>query len=139
MPLDTDGLSLRIVKGQEDPVLGWVPRENHRAIPCAVYSKNGPTPQSLVTLMLPHPTEEPPAVDAQVLEQTDEMIAIRINREVGEETVLYAFDGPMAMEAGGVATNARLAVVRRTPDGAVNGGVVDGTELTVNGQPVATQ
>ncbi len=137
MPLATEGLSLRIAKGQEEPLLGWIPREKHRPIPCAVYSKTGPTPQALVTLMLPHPTEEVPAVEAELLEQTDEMLAIRITREVGEETVLYAFDAPMAMEAGGVATNARLAVVRRGPDGALSGGVVAGTELTVDGEPVA--
>jgi hypothetical protein len=91
----------------------------------------------MVTLMLPHPTEEPPAVDAELLAQTDEMLAIRIQRDVGEETVLYAFDGPIAMKAEGIATNARLAVVRRGPDGAVSGGVVDGTNLTVDGEPVA--
>jgi hypothetical protein len=43
------------------------------------------------------------------------------------------------MEAGGVTTNARLGVVRRGADGALSGGVVGGTELTVNGEPVPTQ
>ncbi|MFW6437375.1 MAG: heparinase II/III family protein, partial [Armatimonadota bacterium] len=140
VPLATEGLSMRIAKGQEEPLLGWVPRTGeHRPVPCVVYSKSGPTPQSLVTLMLPHPTEEPPAVETEVLEQTDEMIALRITREVGEETVLYAFDGPMAMEADGIATDARLAVVRRDAAGAISGGVVDGTEITYNGDPIAVQ
>ncbi|MFO8078661.1 MAG: heparinase II/III family protein [Armatimonadota bacterium] len=138
MPLATEGLSLRIVKGQEEPLLGWVPRTGeHRPVPCAVYSRSGPTPQMMVTLMLPHPTEEPPAVQAELLRQTDEMLAIRIGREVGEETMLYAFDGPTAMEAGGVATNAKLAVVRRDGTGAISGGVVEGTALEVDGEPVA--
>ena len=136
VPLATEGLSLRIAKGQEDPLLGWMPRENHRAIPCAVYSKRGPTPQTLVTVMLPHPTEQAPAVQAELLAQTPEMVAFRIVREVGEETVLYSFDGPRTMEAAGIATNGRLAVVRRAPDGALAGGVVAGTELTVDGVPV---
>ncbi len=138
-PLATDGLSLRIAKGQEDPLLGWVPRQDHRAIPCAVYSKTGATPQMMVTLMLPHPSQEPPVMDAELLAQNDKMLAIRIEREVGEETVLYAFEGPADMEAGGVATNARLAVVRREPTGEVSGGLLDGTELTVDGEPVAVR
>ena len=136
VPLATEGLSLRIAKGQEDPLLGWMPRENHRAIPCAVYSKRGPTPQTLVTVMLPHPTEQAPAVQAELLAQTPEMLAVRIVREVGEETVLYSFDGPRTMEAAGIATNGRLAVVRGALDGALAGGVVAGTELTVDGVPV---
>jgi hypothetical protein len=113
-----------------------VPREDHRAIPCAVYSKRGPTPQTLVTVMLPHPTEQAPAVQAELLAQTPEMLAVRIVREVGEETVLYSFDGPRTMEAAGIATNGRLAVVRGALDGALAGGVVAGTELTVDGVPV---
>jgi len=50
--------------------------------------------------------------------------------------VLYAFDGARAMEAEGIATDARLAVVRREADGALSGGLVDGTVLTANGRPV---
>jgi len=135
IPLATDGLSLRIVKGQEEPtMMGWVPRESHRAIPTAVYAKTGPTPQLMVTLMVPHATEAVPAVEAELLAQTDEMLAIRVRREAGQETILYAFDAPMPVEAGGVSADARLAVVRRAPDGTLTGGLLDGTDLRADGQ-----
>ncbi len=137
IPLATDGLSLRIVKGQEEPiVMGWVPRENHRQIPTAVYAKTGPTPQYLVTLMVPHPTEEVPAVEAELVAQTDEMLAIRVRHDGGEETILYAFDGPMALEADGVSADARLAIARRAADGTVSGGLLGGTDLRIDGRPV---
>jgi len=137
MPLATEGLSLRIAKGQEEPILlGWVPREDHRQIPCAVYSKTGPTPQTMVTLLLPHPTEEPPMVEAELLEHSDEVLGIRVARGEGQETILYAFAGPRRMAAGGVSTEARLAVVRADADGAVSGAMVDGTELTADGEQV---
>ncbi len=140
IPLATEGLSMRIAKGQEDPLLGWEPRTgHHRPIPCVVYSKQGPTPETLVTLMFPHPTEEPPAVEAEVLLQTDQMIAIRVSREEGEETILYSFDRPAQMEAGGVSAHARLAVIRRDAEGAVSGGMVEGTGLTVDGEAVEMQ
>jgi len=137
IPLATQGLSLRIVKGQEQPiVMGWVPRENHRQIPTAVYAKTGPTPQYLMTLVLPHPTEEVPAVEAELLAQTDEMLAIRVRHDGAEETILYAFDAPMAMEAGGMTADARLAIVRRGADGTLSGGLLEGGELRVDGQVV---
>ncbi|MEA3401847.1 MAG: heparinase II/III family protein [Armatimonadota bacterium] len=135
MPLATDDLSLRVVTGQEDPLMGWIPRQDHREIPTAVYERAGPTPQQFVTLLLPHPTEEAPPVEAQVLEQTDEMLAIHVRHEAGEETILYAFAEPMAMQADGVSTQARLAIVRRT-DGEVTGGLLEGTELRMDGEPV---
>ncbi|MGD9497564.1 MAG: alginate lyase family protein, partial [Armatimonadota bacterium] len=138
IPLATEGLSLRIVKGQEEPiVMGWVPREEHRQIPTAVYAKTGPTPQLLVTLMVPHPTEEVPAVGAEVLAQTDEMLALRVRHDGAEETILYAFDGPMALEVGGVSAVARLAIVRCAADGVISGGLLEGRELRMDGRPVA--
>lgn len=137
IPLATDGLSLRIAHGQEEPILlGWIPRDNHRAIPCAVYAKTGPTPQYLVTLMFPHPTEEVPMVEAELLAQNDEMLAIRVRHDGAEETILYAFDGPRAMSAGEVSADARLALVRRAADGTLSGGLLEGGELRVDGQVV---
>ncbi len=136
MPLATDGLSLRIVKGQEDPVLGWIPRANHRAIPTAVYSRSGATPQQFVTLIVPHPDAQTPDVQAEVLRRTEQMIAVRIAHDGAEATVLYAFDEPQVMEAGGVATTARVAVVRRGADGGVTGALSGGTELRVDGEVV---
>jgi hypothetical protein len=137
VPLATDGLTLRMVKGQENPVQGWIPRENHRAIPTAIYEKTGPTPELFVTLMMPHPTEEVPEFTAELIADTSEMVAISVRTDGGEDIILYSFDGPMAMEAGGVAANAQLVVVRRPAEGAAVAGLLGGTEVSVEGQVVA--
>ena len=50
--------------------------------------------------------------------------------------ILYAFEAPLSMQAGGVTAQARLAVVRRAADGEVRAGLLGGTELRVDGQAV---
>lgn len=133
VPLAMDGLSLRIVKGQEDPVQGWIPRQNHRAIPTAVYEKTGPAPELFVTLLYPHPTAERPAVRAELIADTNRWLAARVVTSGGEDLVLYAFEDAEEMEAGGVWAQGQLAVVRRSREGEVRAGLMGGTEVRVDG------
>ena len=136
VPIATDGLSLRVVKGQEDPVQGWLPRQKHRPIPTPIYEKTGAPPQLFVTVLLPHPTIEVPEFSAELLAETEGMVALRLASEGGEDVILYAFEAPLSMQAGGVTAQARLAVVRRAADGEVRAGLLGGTELRVDGQAV---
>jgi len=136
VPVATDGLSLRVVKGQEDPVQGWLPRQKHRPIPTPIYEKTGAPPQLFVTVLLPHPTIEVPEFSAELLAETEGMVALRLASEGGEDVILYAFEAPLSMQAGGVTAQARLAVVRRAADGEVRAGLLGGTELRVDGQSV---
>ena len=148
MPVAMEGLSLRVVKGQEDPVQGWIPREKHRAIPTPIYERTGAPPQLFVTILLPHPTIEAPQFSAQLLSvtherldggaglQTGPVLGARFTTPDSEDIVLYAFDGPASMQAGGVTAQARLAVVRTSADGEVRAGLLGGTEIQVDGRPI---
>lgn len=136
VPLATDGLTLRMVKGQENPVQGWIPRENHRAIPTAIYEKTGTPTHLFVTVLMPHSGLQVPAFSGELLTTTEEMIAVRFDIQGSEDFVLYAFDAPASMQTAGITANARLAVVRRTADGGVKAGLLDGTEIQVDGQTV---
>ena len=142
IPLATEGLSLRMVKGQEDPVQGWIPTEDHRSVreaPTAVYEKRGALPQTFVTVLVPHPDEAPPPHTVQLLTLNDEFVALRVETGDREDVVLYAFDGPAAMQAAAVRAVARLAVVRTTSDGRAEAELLDGSELTVAGRPLASR
>ncbi len=133
VPVARDGLSLRIVKGQEDPVLGWVPRERHRAIPTAVYEKTGVPPQVFVTLLFPYPAGDPPVVEAELLDANvarEEGIALEVRWKGGRDCLLYAFDEPRELSAGGIRANARLALVRTGAGGGARTGVLDGRLIT---------
>lgn len=139
IPLATDGLSARIVSGQDEPVQGWIPRENHRKIPTAIYEKTGSPPQLFVTVLLPHPTHNMPTFEAKLVKQTGDMIAIET--VVGERTdaILYAFDQRMRMEAAGISADARLAVVRRSEGNGLSASVFNGNDLRVDGEQIPTR
>jgi Heparinase II/III N-terminus/Heparinase II/III-like protein len=57
-PMDVEGLKVKIVKGQKDPILGWLPREK-RQIPTIVYSEKKEAPATFSTLIYPYLLKEP--------------------------------------------------------------------------------
>ena len=57
-PMDTDNMDVKIVKGQVDPILGWLPNEK-RAIPTVVFSKNEEAPAIFSTFIYPYSISEP--------------------------------------------------------------------------------
>jgi hypothetical protein len=57
-PLDVENLEVKVVKGQEKPVLGWIPMQK-KAIPTVVYSKTEETPAVFSTLLYPYLNEIP--------------------------------------------------------------------------------
>jgi len=134
IPVAMDGLTLRMVKGQEDPVQGWIPRQKHRPIPTPIYEKTGAPPQLFVTVLLPHPTIEVPEFSAELLAETDGMLAMRVEAQGSEDVILYGFEGARSMEAAGVTTEARLTVVRKGADGEISAGLLGGTEIHVDGK-----
>ncbi|MFQ6099172.1 MAG: heparinase II/III-family protein, partial [Armatimonadota bacterium] len=132
VPVDRDGLSLRVVKGQEDPVQGWIPRERHRAVPTPIYEKAGTCPQTFVTLLVPYPAGDAPTVAARLLDlgrPSSEAVGVEVRMGGGRDVILYAYGEPMKLEAGGVSADAKLAVVRRSADGATTVGVMRGKIL----------
>lgn len=132
VPADRDGLTVKIVKGQEDPVQGWIPRERHRAVPTPIYEKRGPCPQTFVTLLVPYTPGDDPQLAAEMLDMDrpkDEAIGVRVERDGSEDTILYSFDAPRRMMAGGVAAEARLGIVRAAADGTCSVAAMDGKVL----------
>lgn len=52
-PLDTENLEVKVVKGQEKPLLGWIPMQK-KAIPTVVFSKTEEAPATFSTLLFPY-------------------------------------------------------------------------------------
>ena len=133
IPADRDGLTVEVVKGREEPVQGWVPRAKHRPIPTPVYRKTGPPPQTFVTLLVPLATGEEPALAAELLDTglpRSEAVALRVSDPDSTDTLLYAFDEPRSMEAGGIRADARLALVRRPAEGEIVTAAMEGKLLS---------
>jgi hypothetical protein len=57
-PMDVKNLKVKVVKGQEDPVLGWFPEEK-RPIPTVVYSKKEKAPSTFATFLYPYLMTKP--------------------------------------------------------------------------------
>ncbi len=134
IPVDRDGLTVRIVKGQEDPVQGWAPMASHRAVPTPIYEKRGSCPQTFVTLLVPCGPGGAPAVTTELLDTgapREECLACRVKRGEATDTVLYSFGGPRRMTAGGVAAEARLAIVRVRPGAEPVVATMDGKLLSM--------
>ncbi|MGQ9730292.1 MAG: heparinase II/III family protein [Candidatus Zipacnadales bacterium] len=118
VPLDREGLTVSILKGQEDPVQGWIPRERHRPVATPIYQKTGSCPQLFITLLVPYPAGEQPNIAAELLDvdvPRHEALGIRVSYREGTDTLLYSFEGSRALQGDGVVAEARLALVRRAP------------------------
>jgi len=129
VPLALDGLSLRLVKGQEDPVQGWIPRERHRAVPTAIYAKAGPPPQLFVTLLVPYAPGDRPVIQAELVPANvglNEAVALSVHLGASRDVLLYAYDQPRELSAAGVRASARVALVRKRADGTQTVGTLDG-------------
>ncbi|MFQ6130678.1 MAG: heparinase II/III family protein [Armatimonadota bacterium] len=138
VPVALDGLSLSIVKGQEDPVQGWLPSDRHRPIPTAIYEKTGTPPQLFVTLLVPYPAGDAPEIEAALLETgvgLNEAVALSVRLGGGRDLLLYSFDQPRELSAAGVRANARVALVRNLADGQQTVGAMDGRVISAGERP----
>jgi hypothetical protein len=57
-PMDVENLKVKIVKGQKNPILGWIPKEN-RPIPTVVFSRKEKAPAVFSTLIYPYFLNKP--------------------------------------------------------------------------------
>ncbi len=139
VPVDRDGLTVRIVKGQDDPVQGWLPRENHRAVPTPIYEKTGPCPQTFATLLVPYPAGAEPQVVAMELETDsarDDVAAMMMRVGESEDVLLYSYGESARMKVKDIEADARLALVRKRGDGEWSVSLMDGTRVSVSGLTV---
>ncbi|MFC2087718.1 alginate lyase family protein, partial [Bacteroidota bacterium] len=77
-PMDIENLNGKIIKGQEDPVLGWIPGEK-RAIPTVVYSKEENAPAIFSTLLFPYLNDKPLVSYETKMENNGKLWAKEIN------------------------------------------------------------
>jgi len=118
VPLAPEGLTVSIVKGQEDPVQGWAPMARHTPSPTPVYEKTGPCPQLFVTLLVPYAKGSEPAIAGELLDvgvPKHEALGLRVTIGDATDTLLYSFEGARQMAVGGIRAEARLALVREKP------------------------
>ncbi|MCX5672336.1 MAG: alginate lyase family protein, partial [Planctomycetota bacterium] len=120
LPLDTDGLQARIVKGQQEPVLGWaLSLSGKRPIPTVVYTKQAPAPTTFATLLYPYQGVRPQVVSKELSLghelawsrqlTTPHETAIVIVRRGREPAVVEVPPGLVP----GFSTDARLVVIRK--------------------------
>lgn len=145
VPLLTEDLSARIVKGQEDPVQGWLPSEK-RPIPTVIYSKNTPCPATFEVLLFPYPKGQEAGVKVSAIPvQRDgkllpshEAVAMKIETAgKGADIVYLSHAAPALSRFGEYETDAEVACVRLAQDGSVaSSALVNGKTLKRNGTPV---
>jgi hypothetical protein len=91
---------------------------SHTPSPTAIYEKTGPCPQLFVTLLVPYAKGSQPAIAGELLDvgaPWDEALGLRVTMGDALDTLLYSFDGPRPMAAGGTRADARLALIRERP------------------------
>jgi hypothetical protein len=117
-PMDIEKMDVRIVKGQTDPILGWLPNEK-RAIPTVVFTKNEEAPAVFSTFIYPYYISTPEVSYSKIpsgnkniwgkkIITPNETFAIVINREK-ERT-------PVGIETGvadPLTTDANVIVIRK--------------------------
>ncbi|MFP3904735.1 MAG: alginate lyase family protein, partial [Armatimonadota bacterium] len=130
VPLATDGLSARIVRGQEDPLQGWIPRRGFRKIPTAIYEKTSADDVIFITLIVPHPDNEKVPIHA-VSEHDKDTIALTVRTSESTDRILYALDNAAEMAGAGIEATCKAAVVRQPELGDMRIGVLDGTDIDV--------
>ncbi|PIZ14977.1 hypothetical protein COY51_06770 [Candidatus Desantisbacteria bacterium CG_4_10_14_0_8_um_filter_39_17] len=123
-PFDTKNLELKIVKGQEEPVLlGWLPSYNRKKpIPTIVYSKTEEPPSCFSTFLFPYSGTKPEVRFKEIMKYKKdvwartvftpyETISLILRKKEGkgminiEEEISSLFS-----------TNARLIVIRKPKD-----------------------
>jgi hypothetical protein len=114
-PMDIENLDVKIVKGQTNPILGWLPGEK-RAIPTVLFSKNEEAPTIFSTLIYPYyisvsyttiPTGNKNIWGKKII-TPNETLAVVINREI-ERT-------PFGIESGvadPITSDANVIVIRK--------------------------
>jgi len=117
-PLDRQGLDVKIVQGQKDPLLGWVP-EQHRAIPTACYQKTQQAPALFATLLHPFKDKEPSIESAPLNVNSDDFWATSLNTAREKAEIIIAKDDQAHLWradsklSGSIQTKSSGMVIRR--------------------------
>jgi len=92
-PMDIENMEGKIVTGQLDPILGWLPRE-HRKIPTVVYVKRGEVPVTFSTFLYPYLAEKPEFTFTKTMKNNSTCWAENISTKYETASVLI-FKNPV--------------------------------------------
>jgi hypothetical protein len=78
IPLELGGLKTKIVQGQTQPLLGWMPAE-HRPTPTVCFAKKQIMPAMFATLVYPYKAKQPDCESREIKTANDELWARAIH------------------------------------------------------------
>ena len=79
-PMDVENLKMKIVKGQENPILGWTWLSGEKMpIPTVVYSKEEEAPATFSTLLYPYYLNEPQVSYSKILTNVKNVWGVNIS------------------------------------------------------------
>ncbi|HCN84877.1 MAG TPA: hypothetical protein DIT07_14860, partial [Sphingobacteriaceae bacterium] len=119
--MDVENLKVKIVKGQKEPILGWLPSEK-RPIPTVVYSIKKEAPATFSTFIYPYLVKEPAVNYRKIMEDNKNLWGENINtpyesvsliiRRNGEKTKLKI--EPVIVPS--FSTDADIILIRKPKD-----------------------
>jgi len=112
--LRTEGLGME----QVDSWVSFVYTEREPR-PAVRYRLQGPLPATFVTLLLPYPGAEAPAIAAREVPVPGaaDFVAVQVTGPWGTDTV-YCGEGPSPVQFSGVSATSRAGLIRSGDDGA---------------------
>jgi hypothetical protein len=117
-PMDVENLKVKIVKGQKNPILGWMPGEN-RPIPTVVFSKKEKAPAVFSTLIYPYFLNKPEISFSNIMAGKEniwarniitpyEIVSLVIRKKTKKDIIDIESDNLQVFR-----TNAEVIVLRR--------------------------
>jgi len=88
-PLERDGLRTKIVQGQTEPLLGWMPVE-HRPIPTACFTKKQEMPATIATLAYPYKGKAPDCEASEIKTENDALWARTVQLPTEKAEIIIA-------------------------------------------------
>ena len=127
LPAPGAELEARIVKGQEEPLQGWVPAGwgQHRPSPAAIYSVEEELPVAVDMVLYPHPGDDAPALAVERLEVEEEAepvpawqaSALCVRVDGGRDYFLASHERRALRAAGPLVSDGEMVLVRCGSDG----------------------
>ena len=117
-PMDLDNLQAKIVKGQEEPVLGWLPGKK-RMIPTVVYTKTEEAPATFSTLIYPYFNVSPDISYSKIPDGNNDLWGENINTPFEEISLIIRKNGknrPVEIETGNhpaFITDSKVIILRK--------------------------
>jgi len=117
-PMDIENLEVKVVKGQLDPILGWLPHDK-RPIPTVVYSKTEETPSVFSTFIYPYFNETPEVSYSKIITGNENIWGEKIitpyetiSLVLRKEKVVSAIDFESGV-AEAFSSDAKVIVIRK--------------------------